>query len=114
MNFWDAVSKRFAGNKYVIGYDPLNEPEPTTLYSDPELMLEPGRFDEHILSPLMANVWKKTVKNDDSQLVFFEGTQHSDTIGGGNGLILPAGYETVPGGKGTESTQVFNEHTYCC
>ncbi len=26
VNYWDVVSKYFANNKYVIGYDLLNEP----------------------------------------------------------------------------------------
>ena len=26
IEYWTVVSKRFANNKYVVGYDPLNEP----------------------------------------------------------------------------------------
>ena len=28
VNYWDAVAKRFSKNKYVIGFDPINEPFP--------------------------------------------------------------------------------------
>lgn len=40
--YWEVVSKRFAGNKYVIGYDPLNEPMASSLFSDPLMMTRTG------------------------------------------------------------------------
>lgn len=43
--YWDVVSKKFAGNKYVIGYDPLNEPFPASLFYDPSIFLKEGQFD---------------------------------------------------------------------
>lgn len=35
--YWDATSARFAGNPYVVGYDPLNEPFPANNVRDPTL-----------------------------------------------------------------------------
>ncbi len=43
--YWDAVSKHYATNPYVIGYDPLNEPFPSNFYKDPTLVIEHWRFD---------------------------------------------------------------------
>ena len=42
IDYWAVVSKRLAGNKYVIGYDPLNEPFSSSLYTEPFIMLERG------------------------------------------------------------------------
>ena len=35
--FWDASTARFAGNPYVVGYDPLNEPYNGNNVKDPTL-----------------------------------------------------------------------------
>lgn len=35
MNSWDAVTAKFAGNQYVLGYDPLNEPAVGSLQKNP-------------------------------------------------------------------------------
>lgn len=42
--FWETVSKRFANNPYVIGFDIINEPLPASIYNDPTLLL-PHNFD---------------------------------------------------------------------
>jgi endoglycosylceramidase len=35
---WDVVSKYLAGNQYIIGYDPINEPWPANFYKDFSLL----------------------------------------------------------------------------
>jgi endoglycosylceramidase len=72
--YWDVVSKRFAGNKYVIGYDPLNEPFPSSLFTDPTIMLKPGRFDGQKLQPMFKRAFERYQEHDSSQIMMFEGT----------------------------------------
>ena len=112
--YWDVVSKKFAGNKYVIGYDPLNEPFPSSLFSDPTILLNNGRFDQTKLAPMFKRAFEKYHTNDPTQIMMFEGTQGPDTIGIGQGYILPVGYTGLPGGDEYAKTQMLNEHTYCC
>jgi len=50
------VSKRFAQNKYVLGYDLLNEPWAANIYYEPALFLEPGKFDKEKVEPLYQKV----------------------------------------------------------
>lgn len=78
--YWDAVSKKFAGNKYILGYDPLNEPFASSLYSNPGVFLEDGRFDEQVLSPLYKRAFEKYHANDPTKIMFFEGTQGPDSV----------------------------------
>jgi aryl-phospho-beta-D-glucosidase BglC (GH1 family) len=44
VSYWDAVSSKLSQNKYVIGYDPLNEPTPSNPFKDP-FLIEPHVFD---------------------------------------------------------------------
>ena len=58
IEYWDEVAKRFSGNEYVVGYDPLNEPFP----GDPtrEFMnLYPGYFEGKYLQPLYAKLFER-------------------------------------------------------
>lgn len=48
VNFWDVVSKRLSNNKYVVGYDPLNEPFPAGFEEDTSI-LTPGVMDKKLL-----------------------------------------------------------------
>jgi endoglycosylceramidase len=50
--YWDTVSSHFAKNKYVVGYDPINEPFVANYFTEPSLVLVPGKFDEDKLQPL--------------------------------------------------------------
>jgi len=75
-----------------MGYDPLNEPFPSSLFSDPKILLNSGRFDGTKLAPMFKRAFEKYQQNDDTQIMMFEGTQGPDTIGIGNGYIMPVGY----------------------
>lgn len=38
LEYWDRVSSRFASNPYVIGFDPINEPLPSSFTKHPFLI----------------------------------------------------------------------------
>jgi len=63
VSFWNRVTDRFAGNDYVVGYDPLNEPfpgNPTKELSN----LWPGNFDKKYLQPMYAKIFENAMKSD--------------------------------------------------
>ena len=47
--FWDAVANAFADNAFVVGYDAINEPYPSNFFTDPDIVMEPGKFDKTML-----------------------------------------------------------------
>lgn len=51
------MAQKLAGNPYVVGYDPLNEPFPSNVYKNPEIVAEPGLFDARSLEPLYARTY---------------------------------------------------------
>lgn len=60
VNYWAAVSNRLSANKYVLGYDPFNEP----LFSFKGLKqmlyeLTFGHFDSSELAPLYTEFFEK-------------------------------------------------------
>lgn len=59
INYWKVVAKKFANNLYVVGYDPLNEPFPSNMFSDLSLLYSPGKFDRVALEPLYTRAWKE-------------------------------------------------------
>jgi len=89
-SYWDTVSKYFASNEYVIGYDVFNEPWPGNQYADP-LHLIPGRYDKKILTPFYDQVVPKISRNSDG-LVFYEPNQLPDFLPVDGGLIFPVGF----------------------
>jgi endoglycosylceramidase len=114
IKYWATVSQKFAKNPFVIGYDPLNEPWPSTLFADPMMELSTGGFDEAKLSPMYGRAFDEYMKADDSKIMMFEGTQFPDIVGAFGGIINPVGFQELPGGNDRSSNQVLNEHTYCC
>ena len=44
--YWDAVSSKFAQNRYVIGFDPINEPLPSSFMRDP-FLIQPRRSNKY-------------------------------------------------------------------
>ena len=53
MDYWEILTKYFANNTNVLGYDPLNEPWPANFYHDFSLFYIPWKFDQTILYPLL-------------------------------------------------------------
>jgi endoglycosylceramidase len=71
--FWVKVASRFAANPFVVGYDPLNEPFPSNIYTDPELFYAPGSFDRKILQPLYKRVFEQAyLPASTSKIMFYE------------------------------------------
>jgi len=59
VNYWKVVAQRFSGNPYVVGYDPLNEPFPGRILTDPSMFLEVGKFDKVSLQPLYERTFNE-------------------------------------------------------
>ena len=66
VSYWDHVSRRFAKNPYVVGYDPLNEPFPANPARDPMLFM-PGHMDKQYLAPLYTQIFEKYQTHDTNQ-----------------------------------------------
>lgn len=104
------VAAKFANNPNVIGFDPINEPFPADFMTDPSI-LQPGVFDKEKLAPLYAKVFKKYMKHNKNQIMYFETGQFPDSY---LGKVENAGFEAPPGGKNGSSNHVLNDHSYCC
>ena len=63
---------------------------------------------------MFKRAFEKYQSHDPTQIMMFEGTQAPDVVGLLSGFVLPVGYQSLPGGNEHKSTQVLNEHTYCC
>lgn len=106
MNYWVKVAKRFAGNPYVVGFDPINEPFPSNIYKDAALFYQPGLFDRTILQPLYKRIFEQAyLPADETKIMFFEPAQIPD-------VFLKSGFDDVPGGKNYTHLHVMNDHTY--
>ena len=71
VEFWGRVAARFATNRYVLGYEIVNEPWCGNTYEEPELLV-PGVADRRYLQPMYDAVAAQIRTVDDSHLIFFE------------------------------------------
>jgi endoglycosylceramidase len=79
INYWKVVAQRFAGNPYVVGYDPLNEPFPGGILTDPSMFLQPGKFDKVSLEPLYERIHREAYQPaDPTKINFFEPGEFPD------------------------------------
>jgi endoglycosylceramidase len=76
VDYWDHTSAAFANNKYVVGYDPLNEPFPGNVAGGLKgaKLLLPGHADEQHLAPVYARLYDVYQKNDPGSVMWFEPT----------------------------------------
>jgi aryl-phospho-beta-D-glucosidase BglC (GH1 family) len=63
LGFWDAVSKSFSDNPYVIGYDIINEPLMANVFKHITYAY-PGKVDQVYLQPLYQKAHTTIRKND--------------------------------------------------
>jgi endoglycosylceramidase len=72
MLFWDYISKRFANDPNVIGFDILNEPFSANIYHKAMLFFQPQKFVREILYPITKNFTERILANAPDKIVFFE------------------------------------------
>lgn len=77
--YWDYTSKKFSNNKYVVGYDPLNEPYPGNNFKNP-LLNTPGKADKELLAPMYEKIFAKYQANSVNNTMWFEPVQVPDQI----------------------------------
>jgi hypothetical protein len=116
VNYWNKVSSYFANNSFVIGYDPINEPYPADYYLDPSIITTPGKFDMVKLQPMYARIYDTYRQHSNKKIMYYEPGQFPDTMGIDGGKVYPLGFTQAPGGQSQQnlSTQVLNDHSYCC
>eukprot|EP01017_Pseudomicrothorax_dubius_P025321 TRINITY_DN2721_c0_g1_i3.p1 TRINITY_DN2721_c0_g1~~TRINITY_DN2721_c0_g1_i3.p1 ORF type:complete len:511 (+),score=85.82 TRINITY_DN2721_c0_g1_i3:24-1556(+) len=102
--FWSQVSKYFANEPNVIGYEIINEPQPGDFYQDPSLFFENGKTDRKYLQPLYEKVHAAIRANDDKKIIFFESMVENIGVGG---------FTKGPGGPQYNDRQVLSFHIYC-
>jgi len=81
---------------------------------EPTLVLEPGKFDSEKLQPLYKRAYDRYYEADKSKIMFFESAQFPDEIGIFGGMVFHLGFTEPPGGSKNLTTQVLNDHSYCC
>jgi hypothetical protein len=85
--YWDKTSARFSNNPYVVGFDPINEPQIGNYLKDPSL-LYPGNMDLKELQPLYSDIFAKYIANSQDTVMWFEpNTQPNVDAPFGNGKI---------------------------
>lgn len=98
VNFWGVVSKHFASNPNVAGYDTFNEPWPADFIAEPSLLVDTGKFDKTILFPILQRIAKKIRENDQTKIHFFEPSQFIDKWPLLGGIVSAVGFPESPEG----------------
>jgi len=81
VNYWATVANRLSPNKYVVGFDPLNEPLPAwTGIMQAIYEITFGHYDSTELTPLYTKVFEKYMDANKENLMFFEPGQFPDTL----------------------------------
>jgi endoglycosylceramidase len=113
--YWNKVAESLSANKFVVGFDPFNEPFPSWKgLKDTLNTLYPGHFDKNNLAPLYAKINEKFQAVSKENVMWFEPGQFPDSIPVFGHLIGEVGFETPPGGQIGSPNHIFNDHTYCC
>jgi hypothetical protein len=80
--FWVHVAKRFARNKYVIGFDPLNEPEiaPNNFYNYVRHKFFGGKYgDKEEFAPFFSRIYKEALQTaSKDSIMYFEANNWPD------------------------------------
>jgi hypothetical protein len=64
VNYWVHTAKRFANNKYVMGFDPLNEPTVSgdNLFGVVSNIIRTGQLDKTVLQPFFTRIFNEAYK----------------------------------------------------
>ena len=91
--YWDVTSARFAGNPFVVGYDPINEPGASNPLRDPTLNI-PGVMDRKHLAPTYEKIFDKYMTNDEDAIMWFEAVTTFPDVQGNKdgGIVHPIGF----------------------
>jgi endoglycosylceramidase len=98
---WAGVAKRFAGRRYVMGYDPLNEPWPGSAFATCLVPTGCPAFERDRLGPLEAKVVAAIRRADRVHTVWYEPVVTAN---------LGPNYHTP---HPPDSNVGFNFHDYC-
>ena len=82
ISFWDFATEIFKHNKWIVGYDVLNEPALAGQLQDPMLILDHEKFDREIMSKFYERFHREIIaaKNLTHQMMFFEPPYFPDTM----------------------------------
>ena len=116
VDYWAKVANTLSSNKYVMGFDPFNEPLPSwTSIKDAINTIYPGHFDHNNLAPLYTKINAKLQAASSANIMWFEPGQFPDTLPfTKEGLVMNVGFDVPPGGQIGSKNHVLNDHTYCC
>ena len=104
--YWDQLAKKFASNKYVIGFDPINEPDwAFDSISSLVGVIFDGTFAMKSLAPMYTGIFEKLQAADTKASLWFEPAQAD--------IFRPSRFEKPPGGEIGSQKHVLNDHTYC-
>ena len=88
--FWDKVAEKLSPNKYVIGFDPSNEPMPSwTSALNAIYTATYGHFDKADLTPIYSRIYKALQKHNQDNIMYFEPGQFPDEA---PGLVFDLGF----------------------
>ena len=109
VNYWKFVTNSLKGNKYIVGYDPLNEPLPTgnNVFNWIKNLVF-AKFDNQELQPLLARIYDTFQQADPENIMYFEATPMPPDA------IEHLHFSAPPGGKNGSPYHVLNDHVYCC
>lgn len=106
--YWAAVAQTFSangGSPGLVGYELMNEPWPTDIYSNPLQALIPGEADQQNLFPLYESLSAAIRQEDSQRLIMFEPAV-TETF-----LMQQTGFTQGPGSN--PNATVFAFHNYC-
>lgn len=109
VNFWKTMAVHFKDNKYVVAFDPLNEPAPAARDLGGFVVnMWPGNLDKNLIAPLYTDIDKAYSDIDVGNIMAFEPTPLPPDA------LFNVGFQAPPGGEINSIHHIMNEHTYCC
>ncbi len=107
--FWLNSAKLWKNNKYVLGYEIINEPFVGNFYKNPLLLL-PGISGNKNLMPFYNKISNSIRQVDNNTLIFYEPITWGMLF---NQKYINNGFNSVPGGNSYKNKSVYSYHYYC-